>query len=383
MNNQYTENDDGRYREIRRVTLMGAVLDLGLGLGKIAGGHLGHSQALIADGVHSLSDLTTDAIVLWAARHGSRGADSDHPYGHERIQTAATVMLGVTLIAVAAMICYDAVDRMFHPELFAIPLKMTLVIAAISIISKEGIYHYTLRVARRVQSALLRANAWHSRSDALSSVVVFVGLGGTMAGLPYLDAVAAVAVAVMVAHVGWRLGWDALRELVDTGLDNTNLDNMRETMMAVQGVRSIHQLRTRRMGPQALADVHVIVDPHISVSEGHRIADEVEKMLYAEIDELSDVTVHVDPEEDVDAGPSSHLPLRDELLPRMRSRWEAAALTTPDRVVLHYLRGRIRTELWLRLEGFEDLSAARATAAAFERAVGAEPQLSDVTVVFY
>ncbi len=185
--------------------MIGAVIDFALGIAKIVVGIIGHSQGLVADGVHSLSDLATDAIVIWAAKQGTREADSEHPYGHERIQTVATVLLGLALIAVAIGIAYDAISRLFHPESLAAPTTLTLIVAAISIIAKEGIYHYTIRVARRIRSKLLTANAWHSRSDALSSVVVLLGILGAMAGLSYLDAVAAVIVAAMIAHVAWRL----------------------------------------------------------------------------------------------------------------------------------------------------------------------------------
>ncbi|MGI9317570.1 MAG: cation diffusion facilitator family transporter [bacterium] len=346
----HTQEPDSRgqshYAEAKRVTIVGAVVDLVLGVSKIAIGTLGHSQGLVADGIHSLSDLVTDFMVLWAAKHGNVEADSDHPYGHERIQTAATVFLGVALIVVALGIALDAVDRLINPESLQTPRKLTIVIAAISIIAKEWIYHYTIRVARRTRSALLKANAWHSRSDALSSVVVLVGIVGSIAGLTYLDSVAAVIVAAMIVRVGWHLGWDSVQELIDTGLDKTLLEKMRQTMLAVDGVRGIHRLRTRRMAHQVVADVHVMVEPLISVSEGHRISEEVERAFERELDDDTDITVHIDPEED-EFGPPALLPLRGEIVPPLLKQWSELCDIPVDHVVLHYLERKVEIELHL------------------------------------
>ncbi|HEB80630.1 MAG TPA: cation transporter, partial [Chromatiales bacterium] len=185
-------NAGARYRAVYRVTIVGAVINVVLAGAKILFGIIGRSQALVVDGIHSLSDLASDAMVLVAARHGSRDADEDHPYGHARVETAVTVGLGVLLIAVGAGIGYETGSRLFAPRELLHPDLLTLIVAVLSIVSKEGLYHYTVHAARRARSNLLRANAWHHRSDAISSVVVAIGIGGTMAGLPYLDAIAAV-----------------------------------------------------------------------------------------------------------------------------------------------------------------------------------------------
>ena len=226
------------------------------------------------------------------------------------------------------------------------PGTATLAVALVSILVKEWIYQFTIRVAQRIQSKLLKANAWHSRTDALSSVVVFVGIGGTMMGIDYLDALAAVVVAAMIIHVGWRLGQDSVHELIDTGLDKRRLDTMRHTMLSVADVKDIHQLRTRRMGHQVFADVHVIVEADISVSEGHRISEEVEKVLMEQLDEPTDVTVHIDTEEDEKA-PPAYLPLRSELVPVLRKHWSDICDVPIQRISLHYRGGKIDIELFL------------------------------------
>lgn len=375
---------DGRYQQIRRVTLIGSALDLSLAVAKLVVGYVGQSQALIADGVHSLSDLATDAMVLIAAKHGSRDADASHPYGHGRIETLATVALGLALILVAVGISWDAAGRLFHPEELLHPGWAALSVAAVSVLSKEWIYRYTMRVARRVNSALLRANAWHSRSDAISSIVVVVGVAGSMAGLPYLDAIAAIGVSVMIARIGWDLSWRSAHELIDTALEAERVDAIREVIRQVDGVRALHTLRTRRMGGDALVDVHIQVEPRLSVSEGHYISETVRARVINEVAEVQDVLVHIDPEDDETASPSHALPSRRTVLARLRQQWQAIPESQSiDQVTLHYLDGKIDVEVMLPLvtvsgpEGASQLSQRIAAAAA------ALPEVRTVRVFYH
>lgn len=370
-----------RYRETFKVTVIGSVVDLALGVAKIIVGVIAHSQALIADGIHSLSDLGTDFIVLYAARHAHREADAAHPYGHRRIETAATVILGGTLIAVGVGIAWDAAYRLFHPDLLLQPTLLAMVIAAISVVSKEAIYHYTMHYAKKFRSKMLRANAWHSRTDAISSVVVIIGVAGTMAGLPYLDAIAAIIVAAMVAKIGWDLAWHAAQELIDTGLEQEMVDKIRQTILDVDGVKSMHMLRTRRMGGDALVDVHILVNPRISVSEGHHIAETVRRTLIDTFDEVADVTVHIDPEDDEAAPPCEGLPLRGEVVARLREAWaDIPAAAHLENVSLHYLHGRIHLELFLPLHALDDLEHAQETTRALVAASKTLPEIGEVVV---
>ena len=342
------EQGDARYREMRKVTLIGSVIDFLLGVLKILFGWLASSQALIADGVHSFSDLVTDFIVLYAAKHGSREADEDHPYGHGRIETLATAGLGLALMIVAIGTGWDAISRLFEPERLFKPGIWALVIALLSVVSKEWIYHYTMRVAKRVRSPMLEANAWHSRTDAISSIVVVIGVGGTMLGLDYLDAIAAVGVALMVAKIGWDLGWDSLHEVADRALEQERVEKIRTAIMAVDGVRHLHLLRSRKVGHEALVDVHVQVDPWLSVSEGHMIAIAVEEAAKSSLDEVTDVTVHIDPEDDEEAPPCEGLPLRSEALGMLEKAWTGAGCRDRwERVQLHYIQGRVHVDLFL------------------------------------
>lgn len=373
-----------RYRETRKVTLIGSAIDLSLGVAKIIGGYLGSSAALIADGIHSLSDLVTDGLVLFAAKHGSREADDKHPYGHGRIETLSTVILGVALIAVAIGIGYDAVLRMMHPELLLHPGWLALVIATISIVSKEWIYHYTLRTAEKYNSNLLRANAWHSRSDAISSVIVVIGVIGSMAGVDYLDAVAAIGVGIMVAKIGLELVWESTKELIDTAMDDEDIEQIREAIESVPDVKALHMLRTRRMGSDGLVDVHVLVNPKISVSEGHRISDAVRAQIIRNVDAVSDVMVHIDPEDDEVVAPCHGLPLRRDILKALNKRWESvAAAQHIDETVLHYLDGKIHVEVLLPLERMGDISETQAIARQLKELAREEDCIADVQVRFH
>ncbi len=373
-----------RYTDIRRVTVVVALLNLVLGVMKVLAGYLFHSQALLADGVHSLSDLATDAMVLFAAKHGSRDADEDHPYGHGRIETLATVALGVALILVAIGIGWDAGARLFQPEALLHPGMGAIVVVLFSILAKEWSFHYTMRLARHLNSPLLRANAWHHRSDSISSIVVLVGVAGTLAGLPYLDAIAAVVVAFMVARIGWDLAWHSAHELIDTALDKERVEAIRREILAVDGVQAVHTLRTRRMGGGALVDVHVLVDPRLSVSEGHYISQAVYERLIRDVDEVQDVLVHIDPEDDETHAPTTGLPTRHELLGWLRPRWkQVPGAQHISHVTLHYLDGRVAVEPALPLAAIGGLEEARQLADALAAsAEGLEP-VASVRASFY
>ena len=281
-----------------RVTVVGAVVNVVLSVLKVGFGVLWQSAALIADGIHSLSDLASDLLVVLAIKFGAREADHDHPYGHRRYETMATVALGLGLVTIAGGIAWDVMERIKHPERLLIPQMGTMAIAALSVLTKEWMYHYTKRVARKTRSKLLLANAWHHRSDAISSVVVVVGIAGVLLGYPFADAIAAIIVALMIAKIGLTLVTQSIKELVDTSLPENYVNEIRRTIKTTSGVRGIHLLRTRQMGEDAYIDAHIVVDSRVSVSEGHVIGDKVRQNLISEFDDVVDVLVHVDPEDD-------------------------------------------------------------------------------------
>ncbi|MGB5396757.1 MAG: cation diffusion facilitator family transporter [Gammaproteobacteria bacterium] len=345
-----------RKHEINKVTLWGVAVNVALSVTKLVGGVFGQSQALVADGLHSLSDLASDGMVLLAARHASEDADDEHPYGHARFETIATVGLAILLITVGLFIAYDAMQRLTRDGAIEIPAVYTLWIAAFSIFSKEALYHYTRIVANRINSSMLRANAWHHRSDAVSSIVVLIGIAGAQMNMPKLDAFAAIVVALMVIKIGYELGYSSVQELVDAALDPQVVENIRDRILSHEDVRELHMLRTRRMGHNALVDVHIMVAPKLSVSEGHHISEAVERTLIDEFEEINDVTVHIDPEDDEQEAHNRNLPSRSELIIALNREWQQVPeLAGIDDITLHYLSGKISVEANLPLAGLDSL----------------------------
>lgn len=329
-----------------RASYAGAAVNIFQTFIKIGFGVLGHSAALIADGIHSLSDLLSDLLVITAVRLGSREADYEHPYGHRRFETIATVILGVSLIAIGGLIAWSVMNRMAHPEHLPVPNIIGLGIAAVSILVNEWLYHYTKRIARQTRSKLLLANAWHQRSDAISSLVVLFGIAAVMLGYPFADAIAAVVVALMIAKIGLNLVLESIKELVDTSLPPKLVAEIRAAIMSIDGVEGIHLLRTRYMGEDALIDAHIVVDPRITVSEGHSIGDTVRDELIARFDDVMDVLVHVDPEDD--EGQFEHgKPLTRGDVRFLLDKYLGNFNTSIQDFRIHYLNGQIEVEVIL------------------------------------
>jgi cation diffusion facilitator family transporter len=336
--------------DAQRVTYIGAGVNLFLSVLKIIVGTIGNSAALLADGVHSLSDLASDTLVLLATKHGAQPADDDHPYGHARFETAATVVLGVMLIIVAIGIAWDAIERSLAASDLATPSFLAIIVATISLASNEWLYQYTMAVAQRIHSKLLEANAWHHRSDAISSFVVLVGIAGAMVGFPVLDAIAAFIVALMIAHIAWQLISNSVKELVDTAVDDETQQEIINLITQTDGVVSLHMLRTRLMGAKILIDAHLQVQPRLSVSEGHQIAETVEYLLKNQVDHVRDVTIHIDPQDDELAPLNDHLPLRSRLLEQLEPQWSHIPASTEIKEIdLHYLDGKIEVGILMPL----------------------------------
>ncbi len=375
---------ESRKHETNRITLWGVAVNLVLSVIKIAGGILGYSQALLADGLHSLSDLASDGMVLLAAKHAGEDADEDHPYGHARYETLATVALGILLTGVAIGIGIEAINRLNIDQLPPTPHPYTLIIAAISIFSKEILYHATKRVAIKIKSQMLEANAWHHRSDAISSIIVFIGIGGTYYGYPLLDAVAALLVAFMIAKIGVDLVRQSIQELVDTALAPEIVEQIKHTILDIDDVRELHLLRSRSMGHNALVDVHIQVSPKLSVSEGHHISERVEKALINKFDAINDVTVHIDPEDDERSARCINLPLRSELLLTLNQIWSKHdILKNIDDVTLHYLDGHIYVEAGLALKYLQKLEDAETLQRDFKRETKKLDYIGESQLKFY
>jgi len=372
-----------RYHKIKKVTIVGAILNVILAFSKIIFGYISQSQALVADGIHSFSDLASDALVLFAAKHASHAADENHPYGHGRIETVITVALGLFLFAVAGGITFDGIRRLMDPDALMQPGVEALFVAIISILSKEYLYRYTVLVAQQTRSNILKANAWHHRSDAISSVIVVIGVVGTMAGADYLDAVAAIGVALMIAKIGWDISIQSIRELVDTAVSPEQVNNIKQHILMVSGVKKLHILRTRQMGGNALVDVHIQVDSKISVSEGHYISESVRNKLISSIEEVTDVMVHIDSEDDEKILGPQFLPSRDDFVSLLEAHWSTIEpIPSIQRIDLHYINGLIDVEVVFSLAEQNSITDAKQLAVILAGQVKDVEFMGDLSVLF-
>lgn len=339
---------ENRHGITRRVTLVGAAVNCLLALLQITFGLLGKSQALLADGIHTLSDLATDFIVLYAVRSSSRAADKSHPYGHGRIETLASLVLGGILALVGIGIGLRGIQSILSPTEVN-PEAITLVFAGLAIVAKEGLYHYTMRAARATHSTMLESNAWHHRSDALSSIVVVAGISAQLLGLAHMDAVAAIIVAAMVSWIGLRLVRKALSEFIDTSLDPDLVGKVRALMQADTSVTGVHNLRSRSMGGLGYIDAHIEVDSHLTVSEAHYIAHRIEHKVKKSYPQVIDVQIHIDPLDDkMRESALARLPDRQEIEQDLAHAWKDVAVR--ERILqtrLHYLDEQIEVDLVL------------------------------------
>lgn len=334
-----------------RVTIIGAFLDLILGLGKIIVGSLYLSQALIVDGIHSLSDILTDVFVILITFISHEKPDDDHPYGHARFETLGTIVIGFILIVVAVFLAIENIESFIAKKESVIPGTPTIIITIISIFSKEWIYRKTLAVGELIQSELLIANAWHSRTDAISSVLVLVSLVVSMAGFPQVDIFTAIVLSFFIGKVGWDFVWKSIKELVDTSLDQDQIKEVKKVILSVDGVKGMHNLRSRKMGSKAILDVNVEVSPYITVSEGHEISTWVANKVIKSFPNIKDITVHTDVDDDRGESdtfePHSYelLPLRSEVIATIQGLVEPSEFKHMTNFDLHYYNGKIRLYL--------------------------------------
>lgn len=305
-NEDLERNVDRRAKAASRSTWVSVGVNLVLTIAQIAAGIFAKSQGLIADGVHSLSDLVADFVVLLANHHGRKAADEDHPYGHYRFETAASLALGALLLAVGVGMLWSAFRKLESPEAVPTVHSIALWVACGALIVKELLFRYMLTVAKRVKSSMLVANAWHARSDAASSLVVGVGIAGNLAGYPLLDPIAALIVGFMVSRMGWAFGWDALHDLMDRSADEEEVQAIRQTLVETPGVLGVHELRTRKMGDMIVVDAHIEVEATQSVESGHSIAVSARRRVI-ERHRVLNLMAHVDPAQRPDA---DHVPVR-------------------------------------------------------------------------
>ena len=261
-----------RTRAAARSTWVSVAVNVVLSSAQIIAGVMTKSQGLIADGLHSLSDLIADFVVQLANHFSQKDADEDHPYGHQRYETAASLVLGLLLLAVGVGMLWSAVAKLQTPETIATVHITALWVACAALVAKEGLFRFMLAVAKRVKSSMLVANAWHARSDAASSLVVGVGIIGNLMGYPILDPIAAAIVGFMVTRMGWSFGWDAMHDLMDRAVDDAEVQAIKTTLVETPGVSGVHDVRTRKMGDMIVVDAHLEVAATLTVEQGHDIA---------------------------------------------------------------------------------------------------------------
>jgi cation diffusion facilitator family transporter len=333
-----------RLRALSGVTVLAAVVNLMLVVVKGGVGLVGGSAVLVADALHSLSDFATDVVALFSLRVASKPPDEEHPYGHGRYETLGTAVLGVVLLGAAAGIAWEASSRFGQS---VVPAEITLWVAVLSIAVKEALFQITIRVGRRHDSPLVVANAWHQRSDALSSVAALAGIAGARMGFPILDPAAAVVVAAMIAKMALSLLAGAIREVTDTALQREMLRDLGAAIRRLPGVVNLHELRARRMGPRILVDLHVQVDPSTTVSDGHQVAERVRQFVFGEHAGVSEVLVHIDPEPDEHLGPGDQLARpREEIESEVRRIAQVVdGVQAVTHVLIHFLDRRVALQV--------------------------------------
>jgi len=288
------ENTPERQAATKQSTWISVVVNIGLAILQVLAGVFSGSQGLIADGIHSLSDLIADFVVLFAAHHSHKAPDLDHHYGHQRYENAASLVIGLLLVAVGVGMVWTAAHKLQTPENIPTVHSIALCVALAALVAKEVLFRYMLAIAERVRSSMLVANAWHARSDAASSLVVAIGIGGNLLGFTLLDPVAALIVGFIVARMGWVFTWDALHDLTDRAATEEQIAGIAADIKATPGVLGMHQLKTRKTGDLILADVHLEIDGNLTVAEGHDIARQAKLTVMARHPVLYLMT-HVDP----------------------------------------------------------------------------------------
>ena len=333
-------------KKIKKAAYIAIFVNGILGGLKTIGGFLFQSHALLADGLHSLSDLIIDFMVIIGGHWSHQEADAEHPYGHQRIETALTLFISIFLIFTGFFIALDAFRGMIHP-FPQHPTPMALVLALISALANEVLFRYTMHLNKGIDTELLKACAWHHRSDALTAIVVVIGILLSILGLHRLDHVAAIVVGLIIIKMGWDYTFESIQQLIDKGVELQTHENISECINQTPGVEKIHQLRTRLMGQDIFVDVHVLVDPYISVSAGHFIAQDVHHRLMKHIPNIKDVVVHIDPEDDEDHNPNQNLPDTEKISQKLIKIWRRQYPEIAD-WNLHYLNQEIQLDLIIK-----------------------------------
>ncbi|MBP6122844.1 MULTISPECIES: cation diffusion facilitator family transporter [Providencia] len=283
-----------KFEAAKKSTLISVAVNTVLSIWQIIVGIFSHSSGLIADGIHTLSDLIADFVVLIANKKSHKKPDEDHPYGHFRYENGASLILGIILLIVGVGMVWSAIQKMLHPELIQEVHTIALVAALTALVAKEGLFRYMLHVANKVNSSMLVANAWHARSDAASSLVVAIGIIGSLCGFRIFDPIAALIVGTFVFRMGYKFTYQSMQDLMDKGADEETLQEIRVVLDSIKEISGYHDLKTRKSGDFYLVDVHLELIGSMTIFEGHDIAVNVRKKLM-ENPQILNVMTHLDP----------------------------------------------------------------------------------------
>jgi cation diffusion facilitator family transporter len=353
---------DNRYSQTKKVSLISAVTNASLAVLKTIIGFLAHSQAMIADGLHSFSDLLADGLVLITARWSNKAPDYDHPYGHKRLETLSSIIIAFMLLAIGVGIIVHNIQDILH-KTYAFKANYWVILTALaSIISNELLFRYSRRIGIKINSDLLIANAWHNRSDALSSAIVLLSSVGEYLHIPYLDLLGAIIIAGLIIKMAIGMIFKSTNELIDAAVDPETLQQIKHLIEQTEGVQSAHQIRTRLHSGSILIDAHIIVNKKITVSEGHFIGEQVKYNLVHNNKKITDITLHIDSENDEHEHIGQHLPSRPELIAHINGY--AKHCTAINQVIeyqIHYFEKGIDCTLVLPLSALKGITAEKLT----------------------
>ncbi|MZH40465.1 MAG: cation transporter [Nitrospinae bacterium] len=345
-----------------KAIIIGAVANLLLTIFKFAGGILGNSVALVADAIHSLSDLVTDAIVLFTHRIGKIPQDENHPYGHGRAETIGATVIGLLIIATGIGVIHETWEAINNGSR-EMPGMLAACAALLSIIINEGLFHYTRRVGEQTQSPSLIANAWHHRTDAISSIAALIGIIGASQGFSFMDPLAGSVVGAMIVKVGFDITRAGVRDLMDTALSDEHTEKIHAILKDIPEVLHFHDLRSRVIGGEVLIDVHILVASEMTVTEGHRVAETVRRNLTNAFDNIQDVLVHVDGEPDKEFEtiyPITRNELIDIAQPLIS---ELEENIVPSEFRVHHIKGKNILDVFIKVEPDQSMEGSRTLAA--------------------
>ena len=362
-----------------RAIVIGMIANLLLSLFKFVGGILGNSVALVADAIHSLSDLVTDIIVLFTHRIGKMPQDEDHPYGHGRAETIGATVIGMLIIVTGIGVTYETWEAMGEGFGQA-PGLLAASAALFSILVNEGLFHYTRRVGEETNSPSLVANAWHHRSDAISSIAALIGIVGAWQGFAFMDPLAGAVVGCLIVKVGIDITRQGVRDLMDTALSDEHTKKIHAILSEIPEVLHFHDLRTRVIGGEFLIDVHILVDPEMTVTEGHRVAETARRNLIKTIRNIQDVLVHVDGEHDAEVE-GIYPVTRKELLEIARPLIaELAGNISQPQIRVHHIKGKNMVDVFIKIGSNQNMEDSRALVANIKSKLETTPQIDQARV---